>query len=72
MPQSWTKEQIQALKSSVARNGENAALEEKVLELNRHLNIHSSATFVRTKIEEWKIVEAIATELERMLSLQES
>ena len=72
MQQSWNKEQIQALKSSVAWNGENTALEEKVIELNRHLNNHSTATFIRTKIDEWKIVEAIATEIERMLSLQES
>ena len=70
MPEGWNKEQIQALKSSVVWNGEDAVLEEKLLDLNRHLNRHAAATFVRAKIDEWKAVEAIATEIENLLSLQ--
>ncbi len=69
--QTWNKEQIQALKRGISWNGEDVLLEEKLAELNRHLSNHDRATFVRVKIDEWKVVGAIATEIAAMLSSQE-
>lgn len=68
MTRTWSKEQIQALKRNLPVDTRVGEVEEKLAELNQHLSNHDRATFIRTKIEEWKEVERVASEIELMVT----
>jgi len=72
MTHTWTPDQIRSLRKAAFSRMEDAYVEEQVSQLNRHLNKSETATSVSMKLQEWKEVERIATELnDVLLSLQE-
>jgi len=67
MINSWTKEQIQALKRDACARRDDALIDEELIKLNLHLSNYDKATLITTKNAEWKVIEEIALELSSRL-----
>ncbi|HWB59020.1 MAG TPA: hypothetical protein VG733_05990 [Chthoniobacteraceae bacterium] len=59
----WTKEQVQNLRKACYAHRDDAFVEEKLMELNIHLNHYEKAFQAQVKSREWKEVERLASEM---------